>query len=86
MSVIQPGVCRHCGCHGESCRSKDGDLCSWVDAGRTVCNGTGCLLAEGRRLAVSRGKHRPRSRYAGWGYGAIVEDLRKRRRRKKRAA
>lgn len=89
MSLIQPGVCRHCGCHGESCTLPDGDKCVWADSSRTVCNGASCVIAEAARVEKARvarpgGKHG--ERYVGWGYGAIVDDLRKRRRRKKRAA
>lgn len=86
MSLIQPGTCRHCGCHGESCKRPDGDLCSWAHAGCTVCNTSRCMAAEARRLAVARAKPQPKSKYVGWGYGAIVDDLRRRRRRKKKAA
>ena len=47
------------------------------------------MIAEAARVEKARaarpgGKHG--ARYVGWGYGAIVDDLRKRRRRKKRAA
>jgi hypothetical protein len=80
-------ACRYCGCHGESCTLPNGDKCCLNDESG-VCNGPGCMRAElaRTRAAVSA---RPRSKYAGWGYGAIVTDLRRqaaRKRRRERAA
>lgn len=84
-----PGTCRHCGCHGDQCMGRDGERCVWTDPARTVCSGDGCQLAElvRKRTAEARAKQKPaRKKYAGWGYGAIVADLRKRARRKRRVA
>lgn len=52
MSVIMPGVCRHCRCTGESCTLPGGDKCGWFDATRTVCSN--CIKAEMRRRADVR--------------------------------
>jgi hypothetical protein len=42
------GTCRHCGCHGDSCRKGDGDRCGWIDSMRTLCSADSCLIAEGK--------------------------------------
>ena len=84
MGAVVPGVCRYCGCtQDRPCRLHDGDECSWIDGSRTVCSAPGCVCAEAARVRAAR-IERPQSRYAGWGYGAILEDLRKRRRRSRR--
>lgn len=37
--VVQPGVCRVCGCTGETpCIDQDGQPCYWVDEDRTLCS------------------------------------------------
>ncbi len=79
MSTVTPGICRHCGCRGEGHALPNGDECCWVDPSRTVCSAPGCVIAERARVQAERNK-RGRSKYAGWGYGAILEDLRKQRR------
>jgi hypothetical protein len=93
MSLLQPGRCRHCGCTGDSCRLPDGDLCGFTDRERLVCSGKTCQIAEADRKARAKAEtsQRKRSEWAelkarGWGDGAIREELRKRARRKGRAA
>lgn len=83
MKALVPGVCRHCGCRGESCSLADGEKCGWEDDDRTVCNAPGCMRAE-RARARAEAARRSRSKYQGWGYGAIVADLRREQRRKRR--
>jgi hypothetical protein len=85
MSTATHGICRYCGCQGESCSLPNGDKCSLSDV-TSVCNAPGCMRAELARVRAAGA--RPRSKYAGWGYGAIQIDLRKQRRarRRKRAA
>jgi hypothetical protein len=88
MSIVL-GRCRYCGCEGEACTLPNGDKCSWLSGGPgvegTVCNAPGCVRAEmTRRRTVNY--ERVKSKYSGWGYGAILEDLRKRRRKRRRAA
>lgn len=91
MTLIAPGTCRYCGCHGESCSLPDGDRCTLPSAG-TVCNAPGCTRAELARVRAARAAAiaaRPRNEFKGWGYGAKCIELRKRdraRRRKRRAA
>jgi hypothetical protein len=87
-SAAAHGTCRYCGCHGESCSLPNGDKCSWGNGDCTVCNAPGCMRAELARVRAAVAS-RPRSKYAGWGYGAIVDDLRlddlrKRQRRRRR--
>ena len=94
MKAPTPGVCRHCGCDElHACMLATGDPCCWTDSERTVCSQPSCLRAEKYRLAALRkkpgdGGRKHGDRYAGWGYGAIVEDMRRRgrARRKGRAA
>lgn len=85
MKAAQPGTCRHCGCSEErpcwACRAHC-DECTWADAERTVCSGPACVKAERDRLAALRGVKR--SPYAGWGFGAICLEMRKRGRRARR--
>jgi hypothetical protein len=55
MSVVQPGVCRHCGCtENNACRLEDGEMCCWIDYSRLVCSNPKCMRAEGARLAAAR--------------------------------
>ncbi len=83
MSTPIPGTCRYCGCQGEACTLPDGEKCAWRDADRLCCTAPGCMRAEMTRLSVVS-YERARSKYAGWGYGAILEDLRKQRRGRRR--
>lgn len=86
MTVPMAGVCQYCSCHGEACTLANGEKCVWYDAGRTVCNAPGCVRAA---LARARANAPVKSKYAGWGFGAILEDLQKQRRgrrRRKKAA
>jgi hypothetical protein len=86
MALIVPGTCRYCGCTEEEpcslCQATKGE-CAWYDQERTVCAGAGCVRAEKARLR-SVSYELVKSKYAGWGYGAILKDLRKQRRRNKR--
>lgn len=84
MTLIAPGCCRHCGCNGPDrpCVLRDGDTCCWIDSTRTVCSSPGCINAEAERLERARRETAaPRSRFAGWGYGAVIEELRRERRK-----
>lgn len=77
--ATKAGVCRFCGVTDVQV---DGDKLCWMDKDRTCCNKYSCrkqYLAEQRRKAVKPAK--PRSEFAGWGYGAIVKELQKRRRK-----
>lgn len=94
MVAVTPGVCRYCGCtEGAPCWScrQHHDDCAFSDRDRTVCQGPACVKAEAARIQALR-KPRPRSRFAGMGYGAICEILReeqqakRRGKRKRRAA
>jgi len=88
MPAPIPGICRHCGCtEANACLLHDGDACCWIDASRTVCNRPGCINAEAARVAQEKAAAKtlkPRSEFAGWGYGAIVKELDRRRRQKRR--
>lgn len=92
MTLLAPGTCRHCGCHGESCTLADGEKCGWSNRDRIVCTAPGCQLAEAARAACARAA-RPltaRQRIAalmagGWGYGAACEEIRREERRSRRA-
>lgn len=92
MSTLMPGVCRHCTCTEGAACSMCGDEPRFVDNSRLVCGNPQCMKAERERLAraraavVAQRTAKPRPKYAGWGYGAVVQDLRRRRRRKERAA
>lgn len=46
----EPGTCRHCGCHGDSCVGADGERCGWKDRSRSCCTAEPCMRAEGQRL------------------------------------
>jgi hypothetical protein len=75
--VIQPGVCRHCGCTEGSpcslCRLEHGD-CAWSTRERLVCVGSPCIRAEGARVAAAKlANRKPPSRFTGMGFGAICE-------------
>lgn len=55
MSLVQPGVCRHCGCKDhEPCILQTGDTCAWMSRDRTVCSNPACVRAEVARLADYR--------------------------------
>jgi hypothetical protein len=80
---IQPGVCRFCRCTDDKpCRLLNGDACCWMTKERIACSNPDCVMAEERRVKAAQ----PRSRFSGWGKGAIVLELRReaRRRRKER--
>lgn len=57
MTLIAPGMCRHCGCHGDSCSLPDGDRCS-IGERDTVCSAPGCQRAELQRVAAARALQR----------------------------
>jgi hypothetical protein len=90
MSLIAPGVCRHCTCtEDDPCKLANGDECCWIDSTRTVCSGRDCLIAEDARKAAAKeaersAKRKYGDRYKGWGPGAIFEDLRDRERAKRK--
>jgi hypothetical protein len=55
MTVVMPGVCRHCGCtESNACTLANGDGCSWTDRERRVCSNPACIRAEAARLARIR--------------------------------
>jgi hypothetical protein len=85
MTLIAPGRCRHCGCTDDrACRLHDGDACCWIDSTRTVCSNPECIKAETARMQRAQQEaqaSKPRPRFAGWGYGAIVDQLRRERRK-----
>ncbi len=54
MALVQPGTCRHCGCHGEGHKLANGDECGWTDWSRTVCSAPGCIMAEVARKRRAR--------------------------------
>jgi hypothetical protein len=88
MSPPIPGTCRYCGCTDEHpCDVPPygtGDTCSWLSGtDRTVCSGTPCVIAWHHDQKAARAKARKHPEYAGWGYGAIVEDLRRKARRRR---
>jgi hypothetical protein len=91
MSVVAPGTCRHCGCHGEACTLPDGEKCSWTDRSCTFCNAPGCQRAEVARLNAVRAA-RPLTKkqqlaallHKGWGWGAACDEVYGSRRPKRR--
>lgn len=84
MTHLLPGRCRYCSCtEDNACRLADNEPCAWWDEERTVCSNPRCIRAELARTRQSAAPPRPRSKYAGWGYGAILEDLRRQRRRRR---
>jgi len=51
--ALIPGVCRFCHCtERNACTLANGDPCSWIDRGRTVCNSPACITAY--RALLSR--------------------------------
>jgi hypothetical protein len=88
MTAPAPGRCRHCGCtEDQACVLGNGDACAWVDGSRTVCSNPSCIRAEKRR---TKGEERAANRkhgdrFVGWGYGAVVDELEKDRRRRVRS-
>jgi len=79
MSTVISGTCRHCGCtEDNACTLPTNDPCCWVTGDRTVCSNPACIKAEAQRVEGIAKARRP---YAGWGYGAIVADLRRKARR-----
>lgn len=90
MSLPITGVCRYCGCTEEQpCQVPpfgDDDTCCWLPGtDRTVCSAPGCVIAwhRAQKLAKAARVAKPKSQYAGWGYGAVVEDMRRKARRKR---
>jgi hypothetical protein len=77
-----PGACRHCGCTEEDpCTLENGDHCGRYR--EDVCSKRSCIVQEEQR-AAAESRAVPRSKYAGWGYGAVVKDLRRKARKKLR--
>lgn len=55
MTLIAPGVCRHCRCtEDNACRLPEGEACCWADPARTVCSNPSCLKAEKARIAAAK--------------------------------
>lgn len=55
MSIVQPGVCRHCGCtEDNACMTQTGEPCHWMNRERTVCSNSPCIIAEEARLARAK--------------------------------
>lgn len=93
-----PGVCRYCHCTMENPRKVypygDDDTCGWLpETMQTVCSHPDCARAWGREQraakaavaeAVRRSKRKHGDKYVGWAYGAIVADMRRQQRRKRR--
>jgi hypothetical protein len=48
------GACRFCGCHGGECRIGGGEVCSWLDDLKTLCNNPRCA----QRAEIERKKKR----------------------------
>jgi len=88
VSAPLQGVCRYCGCTEESpcryCRGIYGcTMLHGVDA--SVCGAPACLRAEKRQAALAKdaakaARRKHGDRYLGMGYGAVIEDLRRRKR------
>lgn len=77
-----PGKCRHCGCTEDNpCTLETGEHCL-LNAQESKCSRPACILQEEARLRTL--KPATRGLYPGWGFGAIVEDLRSKRRRGRR--
>jgi hypothetical protein len=43
-----PGICRHCLCTGDSCKTASGDHCDWLDETHTCCNAEACRNKQAR--------------------------------------
>jgi hypothetical protein len=72
-------VCRFC---GATDAIVDGNKFTWIGKDRTCCSRYSCQTqdqAEKRKKA-----RKPRSEFAGWGPGAVFEELDKRREAKRR--
>ena len=93
MTAPLEPVCRYCRCTEAApcwaCRTgHEGAV--WSNEERNVCAGPACMKAEAARIRALR-KPKPRSRFAGWGKGAIdiqlgLEERARRRRKRKKAA
>jgi hypothetical protein len=59
----------------------DGNKLSWHDASRTCCSKYACVRAH--HNAVRNAK--PKPRFPGWGFGAIIDELKREQRRKARS-
>ena len=87
--MIAPGVCRHCGCSEVDPCSFHKDGCVWTNGSQTVCESPVCRKAEAHRVRVAKAAATPKpGEFAqlfrrGWGHGAIVDELRRRKRRGK---
>ena len=98
MSQVTAGKCRYCGCtEDRPCAVPPygaDDTCAWVPGtGQTVCTRSSCQTAWAReqkraQAAAERQaretKRKHGTRYVGMGYGAIVADMRKRERQRRR--
>ena len=70
------GLCRFCGCHGNSCLDQTVERCDWIDATETCCTAKPCrarlasamVAASTSKPPVSQKPAKPASkkrRYAG---------------------
>lgn len=59
--VLREGVCRYCGCGGDSCKLMDGEKCGWGDKTRTWCTGPDCMAEfhNNQRRAARAPKRTP---------------------------
>lgn len=80
------GVCRYCGVTDDQV---DGNKLSWHDAERTCCSKYACVKKHHSAARIAQRQEQDQAReqqrkygdrYRGWGLGAIIEDLRKRKR------
>lgn len=85
--TIIPGLCRYCACTEEKpcwyCKSTHGECC-WYDKTRIVCSNPACSKQAVDARAAALRAAKPPTKYAGMGYGAIVADMRRGQRRKRR--
>jgi hypothetical protein len=85
------GVCRICGCCGDSCRMFDGDRCVWMDEFKTLCSNPDCIMAAVRERKKHRNEQRKKERRAAeaprqWWAKPKVVKRKKARKVKGRAA
>lgn len=48
LLALLSGTCRHCGCHGDSCKTQTGEKCELVytDGLLSLCTGVACQWAQ----------------------------------------
>jgi hypothetical protein len=79
VSTPTPGVCSYCHTTDEQI---DGNKFCWHDASRTCCSRYACVKAH--QAAERTRNAKPKSRFAGWGFGAIIDEMKREQRRAKR--